>query len=90
MLTHGRYKAYYDEGVIRFTKSPFDQPPMYWNNVEYKKIDGIHFEVPVRRRNEIKDTGTPGHGQNDTTHGISRKGIRAGDTSQQTSLFDIH
>lgn len=90
MLTHGRFQLYPDEECYRFTRSPFEQEPMYYNNIEWVNQKGFHFLVPVRKESETKVAGSPRNGEDDTSHGVSGKRSRDGDSPRQTSLFDIH
>jgi hypothetical protein len=78
------------EGVIRFYRSPYDQEPMYYNNIEYIKEQGFHNLVPARIRHEAKDTGATGYGQDNSSHGTSRKRDSKRDETGQGSLFDLH
>ena len=50
MLSHSRMEKFPEEQVIRFSKSPYDQEPMYWNNIEWKKVPGRNFEAPFREK----------------------------------------
>jgi hypothetical protein len=91
MLTHGRFE--YEEGsmdTVIFSKSPYEQEPMYYNNIEYVPLYGRSWFEPVRKKNETKTTGTSGNGQNDSLDGIFRGGIKERDSPEQGRLFDFH
>lgn len=87
MLTHTQVEV---SDFYRFSKSPHEQEPMYYNNIEYVKFDGIPWLVPVRRSNEVKDTRPTWYRKNNKTTRVSGEGDSTGNTSSQGSLFDFH
>ncbi len=58
MLTKAYMEPSESEKVIRFSKSPYSQEPMYWNNIEWVEEIGRTSLVP-RRKKIIKTTIEP-------------------------------
>jgi len=55
MLTHGKMDVS-DNGAIRFSKSSFDQPPMWFDNVHWILREGKSGTEPVRIKKEVTVT----------------------------------
>ena len=85
MLSHGRMMV--RESDVAIGKSPIEQQPMYYDNIEY--VEEGRWLVP-RRKNETKDPGAPRHRQNYKVNAVSRGGNKERYISLQGSLFDLH
>jgi hypothetical protein len=88
MMTHCYFEKYPDEGIVRFTKSPINQEPMYYNNIEW--VEEGRWQIPVRKNEDSKALRTTGNRQNYKTNVPSSKGIGDGNTPQQGRLFNIY
>lgn len=59
MLTHSCMDSSEIEGVTRFSKSPLDQEPMYWNNIEWVQAQGRTFLIPERKKVKLAEKPKP-------------------------------
>lgn len=50
MLTHAYMEPNESEQVTRFYKSPYNQEPMYYDNVEWVTAYGRNYLVPARKK----------------------------------------
>lgn len=92
MLTHGRMEDFPEEKVYRFSKSPCDNEPMYYHNIEYVPCYGKSWMMAVRKRpkDEVKNIGATGLREDDSTSSIPGEGVGGWDKTGQGRLFNVY
>lgn len=84
MMSHGKFQIFEVEQVVRFYLSECYDEPMYYDNIEYVKKDGIPWLVPERRKRATQDSRAPRLRQDGKTIGVSGKRDRERDETQQS------
>jgi hypothetical protein len=92
MLTHGKMEVYEEENVTRFSRSPYDNPPMWYDCIEYVQCPGKSWMMPIRKKatDETKDTRPSRNGENNLSTSVSRKGNTERDSPQQNLFSDLY
>lgn len=89
MMSHS--SMMYMDGVYKFSKSPFTNEPLYYDNIEWVEDPVKHWlTARLRTLNETKIARASRNRKDDSTNSASREGITERSTSQQLGLFDIH